>query len=334
MPTIDVFCHIFPLPFVQAVERLASGPLPMYQRACQIPAMIELETRFSIMDQFEDYQQLPSLASPTIEALCGPNQAAELAQIGNDSLADLVERFPERFPGFVASLPMNNIDAAHDEIDRSVDQLKAAGIQLYTNVAGVPLDTPEHLGIIAHVAEKGVPIWLHPIRPMAFADYANESQSKFDIWWAFGWPYETSTAMLRLVCAGIFDKWPELVVITHHAGGLTPLMEGRIEFGIELDKLRNPNDRALVHTDLAPIVGMRKFWADTASFGSSIPLNAAKDFFGVDKLLFASDMPFDPEGGPGFIREGLRLISQMQLTTHERKSVLEGNIRKLLKKQS
>ncbi len=302
----------------------------MYTRACQIPAMVDLDVRFSVMDDFSEYQQILSLASPTVEAICQPSFSGELARVGNDSMAELVVKHPQRFPGFVASLPMNNLDQAHREIERAVMQLGAMGIQLYTHVEGAPLDTQQNLEIIEHIAALRKPIWLHPIRPMSFADYATETHSKLDVWWAFGWPYETSTAMLRLVCAGVFDRWPDLAIITHHAGGLTPVMEGRIEFGIDTRVLRNPQDAPMLRTTQSLVDGLRKFYADTASFGSRIPLDAARTFFGTGKMLFASDMPFDPEGGPGFIRKGLHLIGQMELEDAQRQAILCGNIQRLL----
>ena len=83
------------------------------------------------------------------------------------------------------------------------------------------------------MAEIGRPIWLHPTRTGSFADYATEDKSKFELWWTFGWPYETSVAMARLVFAGYFDRWPGLRIITHHMGGMIPYFAGRIGPGLD-----------------------------------------------------------------------------------------------------
>ncbi len=96
--------------------------------------------------------------------------------------------------------------------------------------SGKPLDLPEFEPFFDYMAQSGKPVWMHPARGAKnFPDYLSESQSEYEIWWTFGWPYETSAAMARLVFSGVFDKFPGLKIITHHAGGmcLRPF-EGRV----------------------------------------------------------------------------------------------------------
>jgi aminocarboxymuconate-semialdehyde decarboxylase len=326
---LDVFCHCLPPAFREAASRMLDRGLAMFTRACQIQVMVDLDARLRLMDSFPGYQQILSLVSPPIEALASPAKAVDLARIGNDALAEWACRFPDRFPGFIASLPMNDPDAAVAEAKRAVRSLGAVGVQIYTNVNGEPLDAPPHLDVIDSVAELGCPIWLHPTRPNTFADYRSESISKLDLWWAIGWPYETSAAMARLVAAGLFDRRPNLAVITHHAGGLIPVLEGRFDAGFDYPCHRNPREAMRIATRESLVEGLRRFWADTASFGSPIPLEAARRFFGVERMLFASDMPFDPEEGPGFIREGIRLVREMELSESQRDAIFYGNARRL-----
>src|SRR5262249_43296403 len=155
--------------------------------------------RLSMMDRHPGYVQVLTLANPPIEVVGGPDASPDLARLANDEMAALVDTLPGRFPGFVASLPMNNPDAAVREIDRAIDQLGATGVQIFPNVNGRPLDGPEYRPVFARMAERGLPIWLHPARPPTVPDYAGEPRSRYDLWWAFGWPYETSVAMGRLV---------------------------------------------------------------------------------------------------------------------------------------
>ena len=77
--------------------------------------------------------------------------------------------------------------------------LGARGVLLYTNVAGRPLDDPEFEPIFATMAELDLPIWLHPVGTAAMPDYPSENKSRFEMWWCFHWPYETSVAMVRMV---------------------------------------------------------------------------------------------------------------------------------------
>ena len=107
-------------------------------------------------------------------------------------------------------------------------KMGALGVQIYTNVAGKPLDNPEFEPFWEAMNKTGTPIWLHPSRGASFADYQTETKSKYEIWWTLGWSYETAAAMSRLVFSKIMDKYPKLKIITHHFGGIVPMLEGRI----------------------------------------------------------------------------------------------------------
>ena len=75
------------------------------------------------------------------------------------------------------------------------------------------------------VTKHDLPIWVHPTRTAKFADYPTEQKSKYEIWWLFGWPYETSAFMARMVFSGMFDKLPKLKIITHHLGAMVPFFD-------------------------------------------------------------------------------------------------------------
>ena len=140
----------------------------MQKRVREIPVLADLELRFRMMDQFADYQQVLTLASPPLEVFGDPQSSPELARIANDGMAELVAKHPDRFPAFVASLPMNNIDACLAELDRAVLDLKARGVQVFSNVNGRPLDEPEFRPLFEKMAAHDLPIWLHPARPASF----------------------------------------------------------------------------------------------------------------------------------------------------------------------
>jgi aminocarboxymuconate-semialdehyde decarboxylase len=330
---LDVFCHILPVEYCAAANRRLTRPSFMFTRAQAIPVMVNLEARFAVMDQFPGYRQIPSLASPTPEQIAGPEESPELARIANDALAKLVSTQRDRFPSFVAALPLNNPEAALVEAERAVKQLGAAGVQIMTSMGGRPLDEPPHLAWFELAAKLGCAVWLHPTRPMTRPDYPVESVSKFDIWWSLGWPFETSVAMLRLAFAGLFDRCPDLPVITHHVGGIIPLLEGRLGSGMELLGTRTPPEHAdAVRHQLQepPLSALRRFYADTASFGSRAAIECGRTFFGADRLMFATDMPFDPDQGPGYIRATLKAIRETSLSEPERKGILAGNAVRVL----
>ena len=292
---IDIFNHCLPSQYVEACQRSLHKPLAMFERAVAVAGMCDPEERIRIMDAFPGYRQILSFSSPSPEAIASSVDSPELAQIGNDALANWCQSWPESFPGFVASLPMNNPDAAITEARRAVVELGALGVQVYTHVNGQPLDRPSYLKIIEYVAELNCPIWLHPLRPSVYADYPVESVSKFDLWWSFGWPHETSVCAGRLVFSGLFDRFPDLKIITHHGGGTIPMMEGRLDSGMKsLGTRYEPEHAHAADTDLqeTPIEAFRRYYADTATFGSRIGIDAAIAFFGEKKTLFATDFPF------------------------------------------
>jgi len=331
---IDIFCHILPQAFFDRMLKLSESGTTIKKRSIDIPAMVNLDLRFRMMDRFGDYVQIVSLAAPPIEAMGAPTQSPELAQIANDGMAELVRKHPDRFPGFVAGLPMNNVEAAVQEIDRAYLKLGACGVQLYSNVNGRPLDDPEFLPIFAKLAERNLPIWLHPTRSAAFADYKTEQKSKFELWWVFGWPYETSVAMSRIMFAGYFDKFPDLKIITHHLGAMIPYFSGRTGPGLDQLGARTEDEDLAAQGRLLkkrPQEYFKMFYADTATFGSRPALQCGLEFFGVDKVLFASDSPFDPEKGPGYIRETIRCIEELPLSAEDRAKIYEGNARKMLR---
>src|SRR5438552_3058685 len=262
------------------------------------------------------------------------DERLDLAGLANDSMAEIVNRQPERFPGFVASLPMNNPDAAVLEVDRAIGQLHATGVQIFSNVNGRALDGPEFEPIFARMARHRLPIWLHPTRTPAFADYAGEPRSKYDLWWAFGWPYETTIAMGRLVFSGLFDRHPDIKIITHHMGAMIPFCAGRVGGGLEQLGTRSddPDDAAaLGRLARRPIDYFRLFYGDTALFGAWHAMESGLAFFGAERILFGTDMPFDPEQGIGFIRDTIAAMEKMRASDAERAAIYEGNARRLLR---
>src|SRR5438046_7539318 len=117
-------------------------------------------------------------------------------------MAEIVAAHPDRFPAFVASLPMNNVPEAMRELQRAIEKLGAKGIQIFTNVNGRPLDEPEFFPIFERMANQyDLPVWVHPTRTAKFADYVSESKSKYVIYWLIDWPYQTSVFTAGLVCA-------------------------------------------------------------------------------------------------------------------------------------
>ena len=330
---IDIFNHFFPQRFWDEFMSHSSGLKDMGKRVQNIPAIFDLEARFRTMDQFDEYTQVLSLGSPPVEGLFNAEKAPEMARIGNEGLAELCQKYPDRFIGFISSLAMTSPDEAVKEVTRSVKELGAKGIQLYTNVVGKALDEPEYLPVFEEAARLDVPIWLHPARAANFPDYLTEKKSKYEIWWTLGWPYETSAAMARMVFSGFYDKWPKLKIITHHMGGMVPYFEGRVGYGWDVLGSRTTDEgyeELLKSMKKRPIDYFRLFLADTALFGARPATVCGLEFFGLDNIVFASDTPFEPKPGL-YIRETIKVIDSLDLTAEQKDQIFRGNAVKLLK---
>ena len=331
MHTIDVFTHFMPPRFLQKFQAWAPDE-GMFRRSMQVKPLFDIDARLRLMDEFGDYSQVLSLGSPPIETFCGPDRASELARIGNDGLAEIVSKHPHRFAGFLAAVPLNHPRAAVTEAMRATRDLGAVGVQIYSNAAGQPLDDQEFAPLFEWAHGANIPLFLHPARSERFADYASEERSLFEIWWTLGWPYETSTAMARLVFSGAFDRWPNLTVVTHHLGGIIPYLAGRVGHGWDqLGKRTSDQDYFALLKSLKkrPIDYFKMFYADTAEFGALAPTRCGLDFFGVDHVLFASDCPYEPESGI-YVRETFGVVRQLGLPEADLAKICHGNAERLM----
>jgi len=329
---IDVSCHILPEKFYKKLLQKAPPKFYMAKRWKSVPSLTDLGKRLEIMDNFEDYAQLLTLSSPPLEEVVGSQDSAELARIANDEIAELVSKYPDRFPAAVATLPMNNTDAAHTELDRAIKELGMKGIIIYTSINGKPLDDPEFSFVFEKMAGYDLPIWLHPVRSSKFSDYDSEDRSKYDTWIIFGWPYDTAAAMTRIIFNGTFDKYPNLKIITHHLGGIVPFLSERIkgayeEFGTRTDE----EDNSLLNKlQRPPFEYFKMFYADTALHGSIPAMECGFAFFGAERVLFGTDMPFDRTQGLMKIRRTIDGIEGMRVSAEDKKKMFETNAAKLL----
>lgn len=326
---IDIYSHILPIRYKEALYKKASHPFYLQEVDNATPSLLDLASRFQILDKFEGLKQVLTLASPPVEQVVRPKDATELSKLANDELAELVAKYPDKFVAAVACLPMNHIDAALDEVDRAIKELNFKGVQIYTPINGKPLDSPEFMPLYKKMSEYDLPIWIHPARGRNTPDYATEDHSRYWIFSIFGWPYETTAAMTRLVFSGILEKYPNLKFITHHCGGMVPYFEQRIVGAYDYAEvcLKAKYKRALTRP---PIEYFRKFYADTAIYGNTPGLMCAYSFFGVEHLLFGTDMPFDSEKGGRYIRQTISSIERMNIPEEEKTMIFERNAKRLL----
>ncbi len=331
MRYVDCFNHFFPARFFAGLLETKAAQKDMGKRVRGISALFDLEDRLRIVDSFPDYSQVLSLAMPAIDRLWGPAEAPGWARIGNDELADLVARHPDRFPGYAASLPMNAPEAAAREAERVLAN-GANAIQLHTNVDGAPLDEPRFLPVFEVIEKSGKPILLHPIRTREMADYRGESVSKYEINSVIGWPFETGAALARLVFSGVIDRFPDLKIITHHLGGIIPYFEGRVAHSWDQLGARTSDEdygAILKRLKKRPFDYFKDFYGDTALAGARAPTICGISFFTPDHVLFATDCPFDPEKGTGYIRSTIAVMESLDLAPDDMAKICHRNAERM-----
>ena len=286
------------------------------------------------MDGFPGYRQIICLSNPPIEMLGTPEVTPELARFANDGMAELCRRNPERFPGFIASMPMNNPDASLREADRAIKDLGAVGVQVFTNVLGRPLSHPDYFPLFQAMSAHDLPVWIHPMRAANFSDYQTETASENEIWFTFGWPYETSACVTRLIFSGLFDKLPGIKIVTHHMGGMIPFFSEKIALGFnQIFDGTSTHNPAGARAGLArePIEYYRMLYADTAVNGCAAATRCGHAFFTTPQCLFATDAPFDPLGGNNLIARTIAAVNLLEISDAEKAAIFEGNARRLLK---
>jgi uncharacterized protein len=325
---VDAFPHVLAKPALDRFTAAATGPALDFLRGLQartyLAPMWDLDARFRTMDEAGDYVQVLTWCSPPIEQVASGSVAVDLARIANDAMADLVARYPDRFVGFAAALPMDDPEAALREVERAVQQMGALGAQVFTNVNGRALDGERYEPLWARLAALDRTVWVHGARRSNTPDYEGEERSRFGLWAALGWPYEMGLFSGRMVASGVLDRYPGLRFYLHHSGGMTPTFSRRVN-GSWLELQAEAPEEAAAYAALkGPVADYFKlFYADT-SCQTLTAIQATLSFFGADHVLLGSDAPF------GSLVAHLATVRQLALPAEQREGLLGGNARRLL----
>ncbi|NIR13013.1 MAG: amidohydrolase [Desulfobacterales bacterium] len=139
----------------------------------------------------------------------------------------------------------------------------------------------------------------------------------------FGWPFDTTIALLRLIVSGTMERHPTLKVVTHHlGGGMFPFFSNR--FKIKFENLKKEMKRP--HSE-----SLERVYGDTAVDGTAAALPCGHAFFGTERMLFGTDYPFSPEKGEVYLRENLAIIKSWDLPEEDKAKILGENAKRLLK---
>ena len=331
---IDAYTHFIPKRFFEAVDKMPGAGKDIGKRMRGVPCLYDIDERRRVVGLFSDYAQILSYPMPPLENFAAPTEVDDLCKMINDGFADIVEKHRDHFPGFVAQVSLASPAGAVKEAKRAIDDLGACGVQVYTNMNGTPIDRPQYEEFWSAMEKIGKPIWIHPARTAERPDYVDEKKSLYEIWWTFGWSYETATAMARLVFSKTIDRHPDLKLIVHHFGGIVPILEGRIGPGWDqLGARTSDEDYVTLRKSLKkrPLDYFQKdVWVDSAAFGGRGATLCGLEFYPHDRILFASDCPFDPEKGPGYIRETIKILDSLGMPKDKLDDIYYRNFEKLV----
>jgi 2,3-dihydroxybenzoate decarboxylase len=248
--------------------------------------------RIESMDKSGIELSILSFFSPGIQAETNPDVAVQHAKRANDFLCDnVIARHPDRYAGF-AAVPLQNPEAAANELERCVKQLgfKGAMFNGYSNVqdenAGEYADEPRFEVFWAKVAELNVPIYLHPRDPLPDQQRIYQGRPELlSAAWAYG--VETSTHALRLITSGLFDRHPGVNVILGHLGETLPFGIWRVQHIIN----RRGMCKELKKNISAYLAG-NFFITTSGNFRTQALLNAMLEV-SSDRILFSTDYPYE-----------------------------------------
>ncbi|HEY2202682.1 MAG TPA: amidohydrolase family protein [Solirubrobacteraceae bacterium] len=284
--------------------------------------LTDTERRLEAMDEAGIEIAVLSLASNGIQDVLEAELAIALAVQCNDALAEIVAAHPDRYLGF-AALPMQDVDAAADELGRVVETrgFKGALVNGYS-AAGRPelalyYDDPRYDPLWERFCALGVPLYLHPRNPLPDQRRIYEGREQLlGPTWAFG--VETATHALRMLVGGVFDRFPDLVVILGHLGELLPFAIRRLE-----QRLSRRSDVELLRPASAYL--RENFYLTTSGNYHTPSLVGILLELGADRVLFAADYPFEE------IADGARWLDSVPISESDRRKIASDNARALLR---
>jgi len=333
---IDAYTHFCPPGFLDFLEGVSGSRHVFRKLFASTPTLVDTNQRLALMDKYgiESHVVVPL---PWLEGIQGVYDDAKMsvkaARMCNDGLRVVTLAHPGRFHG-VALLPVAaGPEKMVAELERAVLELGLVGGVLFLGPTVKPPDHPDYQPLYQKAEQLDVPLWLHPCRPGSHPDYLEEKFSKYLIWQTLGWVSDSSVAMARLVFSGVFERYPDLKLITHHHGALIPTFAKRMQASYEAFEQGSGIDlKASIEQPY--IDHFKKFYCDTASLGfEPATIQLACDFFGVERVLFGTDTPMDSRAGEIFTPETDRTIEALKLTKAQRQSIYSGNMQRLLSRE-
>lgn len=317
--------------FVTADIRAAWAASAIGQEGTQSFDRGELEERLSdlgkhrlaLMDESGVDVQVLSVTTPALHNL-DPIQSVDLARQTNDLIARTIAKYPTRFQGF-AVLPTSSPDQAALELERSVTALGLCGAMVCGRTREKNLDHPDFLPFLGAAARLGVPVFVHPqipqraVRDVYYSGFGEPVDSAFAAF-GLGWHYEAGIQFVRLILAGVFDRFPDLQIILGHWGEVVLFYLERMSSLARVASLQRPVAEYF----------QRNLYVTPSGMWSQPYLQRSLEIVGPERLLFSTDYPYQYRPG-GAART---FLNQTDLSPHNRELFAHGNWERLTQEAS
>ena len=315
---IDVHAHYTPTVYLDYLAEHGSPELGAGARVAP-GAGVSIQGRLGLLDEVGITLQVVSTGS-SMPYLADAARAGAAARMANDLYAELCAQHPARFAGF-GTVPLPHVDAALAEAARCLDELGMLGITLGCSIAGQQLDDPAFVPFWTELDRRGAVVFLHPQ-----GVGCGPGTRDFGMAWLVGAPVEDTAAALRLIMAGMLDKYPRLKVIVPHLGGVLPFLAQRITDLTAHSVARQRAQDQAPAIDGPPSAYFRRLWYDTVN-SHPAALRCACETFGADRLLLGTDFPYlaGPQWAPL-----VRYIEGAGLSPEDTAAILGGNAEALL----
>ncbi len=314
---IDIFCHHISKSVGKIMERAK-----YYGEGKEFPYPVQNadpEVRLGLMDKYGVHVQALSQTTPVLLGF-GAEDAAEICRRSNTDNYALCKGYPNRFVN-ICIISLLDMKSAMKELDRSIHELDCRGVTISANQNGRGLDSPEYFPFYEKVVEHDLPVLIHPTH---WESYPLVDMDKgWRMMHLFGWPFDTTQAVWRLIFGGVIDRFPSMKIVTHHLGAMIPYFSRRIEQNFN----KFLKDKLPRH--------ISEYWGniygDTATDGTVAAYPCGYAFFGPDRMMYGSDYPFGAEAGEDFIRSNLVGLKSMDIPSTNKEKILGENAKKLLK---
>ncbi len=291
------------------------------------PHFVDLTARISELDKYRidnEITVVDTSVDPNVMQLGGAHKLG-LCRLLNDEMAIVNKASKGRIfalGGINVSSTSNDQekDLAFEEMRRAVNDLGLRGFVVPTNIQGKPLDA--FSSFWDEVAKLNATVYIHPTDPVS--KLSRPYEDEYDLAHTFGWPFETTLAIARLVFSGTMERHPNLRILGHHLGGMIPYYSGRID---ETYSKRNASPRRAQWTTgiggESAMEAFKSFYYDTAIGGSVPAIRLAVEVFGVDRVVFATDYPFGPESGRTRLATYPKKVQELGLSQDQNSKIFE-----------